>query len=148
MCFFLDGTGSVNVYINKEPKVAKTKNEIPYTKLFTGEINKVSFFLWGDTDHATKVYKFFDQKLGNKDFIKIIGILGYIDQTFPNCSHAKKFKHLVDDIWEIKLGQIRIACVWESTMLIGVYGIIKKCDAWPDQELRNAQIQRKLYSKK
>ncbi|MGB4407978.1 MAG: hypothetical protein WBI82_14040 [Sphaerochaeta sp.] len=128
--------------------MAKVRNEIPYTKVFTGDINRVVFLVWGDSVQTTKIYKFIDQKLSNKSIDKIIGVLGYIDQTFPDCSHAKKFKHLVDDLWEIKSGQIRIACVWRNTTLIGVYGIIKKCDAWPSQELKNAQSQRDLYFEK
>lgn len=148
MYFLLDEAGSINVYINKEPKVAKVRSKIPYTKVFTGDSNNVVFSIWGDSIQATKIYTFIDQKLSDKDIERIIGVLGYIDQTFPDCSHAKKFKHLVGDLWEIKSGQIRIACIWNKTTLIALYGIIKKCDAWPAQELRNAQNQRRLYFEK
>lgn len=125
--------------------MAKAKSKIPCTELFKGEINQVSFLVWGNSFQNTKIYKFMDKKLDKKNIDKIIGVLGYIDQTFPTCSHEKKFKHLVDDLWEIKSEQIRIACIWENTSLIALYGIIKKRDAWPNQELKNAQTQRKLF---
>ena len=124
------------------------RSKIPYRKVFTRDRTNVVFLIWGDSIQTTKIYKFIDQKLSEKDIERIIGVLGFIDQTFPDCSHAKKFKHLVDDLWEIKSGQIRIACIWKTTTLIAVYGIIKKCDAWPAQEVKNAQNQRQLYFEK
>jgi len=124
------------------------RSKIPYRKVFTRDRTNVVFLIWGDSIQTTKIYKFIDQKLSEKDIERIIGVLGFIDQTFPDCSHAKKFKHLVDDLWEIKSGQIRISCIWKTTTLIAVYGIIKKCDAWPAQEVKNAQNQRQLYFEK
>lgn len=128
--------------------MAKAKEKPHYTVLFSGDINHVRFKLWGDNLHKTKVYKFFDQDLDDNDLKKVLGVLGFIDLTYPNCSHEKKFKHLVDDIWSIKAGgQVRIACFWDANTLIGIYGIIKKVNAWPDQEVKNAKSQKKLYMK-
>ena len=119
------------------------KNQTCYTLLFTGALNQIQVFLCGDKNQKTQVYTFFDN-LNQNEVENLISDFAYIDQFFPTCSHAKKFKHLADDLWSIKEGQIRIACFWRRKKLIAVYGIKKKDPSWRKQDLDNAIRQYRL----
>lgn len=92
---------------------------IPLTNiLFGNEHSKIKFVCLGNESYKTQIYKFFDN-LSDKNIDSIIGVLGYINNTFPVCSHPIKFKKFSgQEFYEIKAYQIRIACFWEKNVLI------------------------------
>ena len=122
-------------------------NGQPLTVLIIGKKNRITFALLGDDSYRTQVYNFMDSRLeSEKEKNAIMGIFSFIDETFPNCSHEKKFKKFEgQSFWEIKSGQIRIACVWHQRTLICFYGCIKKDTKWSKRDKANAlQIYRNL----
>ncbi len=78
---------------------------------------------------------------------KLVSVLRAIDTKPLTYSHNQKFKRLERGVWEIKIGQIRLACVWDPKPinLVAVYGFNKKTDRWPSQHLENMRKQRDLY---
>ncbi len=78
---------------------------------------------------------------------KLIAVLRAIDTRPLTYSHGEKFKRLEKGVWEIKIGQIRLACVWDPKPLnlIAVYGFNKKTDKWPKQHMKNIRLQSNLY---
>jgi hypothetical protein len=78
---------------------------------------------------------------------KLTAVLRAIDTRPLTYSHPQKFKRLEKGVWEIKIGQIRLACVWDPKPinLIAIYGFNKKVDRWPRQHLVNMRQQKDLY---
>ncbi len=67
-------------------------NGQPLTVLIIGKKNRITFALLGDDSYRTQVYNFMDSRLeSEKEKNAIMGIFSFIDETFPNCSHEKKF---------------------------------------------------------
>ena len=64
---------------------------------------------------------------------KLVAVLRAIDTNPLMYSHPEKFKRLERGIWEIKIGQNRLARVWDPkpTNLVALYGFNKKSDRWP-----------------
>lgn len=122
-------------------------NGQPLTVLIIGKKNRITFALLGDDSYRTQVYNFMDSRLeSEKERNAIKSIFDFIDETFPNCSHEKKFKKFEgQSFWEIKSGQIRIACFWHQRTLICFYGCIKKDTKWSKRDKANAlQIYRRV----
>jgi hypothetical protein len=113
---------------------------IPLTELMYGYKNRLHFTVIGDSSNSTQIYEFIDNVFeSKKNRTAVQGVFGFIDETFPNCSHEKKFKIFEGQrFWEIKTGQIRIACFWNGKYLICFYGCIKKDNKWPKDEKKNA----------
>lgn len=84
-----------------------------------------------------------------KTLVKLVAILKAIDTKPLTYYHPEKFKRLEKGVCEIKIGQIRLACVWDPKPinLIAIYGFNKKADRWPKQHLENMRRQRDLYLK-
>jgi hypothetical protein len=78
---------------------------------------------------------------------KLTAVLRAIDTAPLTYSHPEKFKRLEAGVWEIEIGRIRIACIWDPRPLnlIAVYGFQKKSDRWPERHLLNMRRQRDLY---
>ncbi len=77
----------------------------------------------------------------------MVAVLKAINTKPLTYSHDEKFKRLERRVWEIKIGQIRLACVWDPKPinLVAIYGFNKKTDRWPKQHLENMRQQRDLY---
>ena len=117
---------------------------------FTTELYKdvFSFCLFGTSRYKTQVYKYLDNRLTDKLISKkIISILNAINSDPIRYVHPQKFKHLEDDVWEIKIKSLRIACIWDTKphSLIAIYAFDKKQNRWPKQELINMRKQKSKY---
>lgn len=119
------------------------KIKAPYDNtIFTGfKGSKIRFVLYGNDLKKSKVLKYVS-KLPDRGIIRIIAILGLIDQNFPHYENPTKFTTLEGSVREIKDYQIRIACFWQGTTLVGFYGINKKTNKWPDDDMK---LTRKIY---
>lgn len=115
---------------------------IPLTVLTLKESKKnhLHLALIGDASNPTQIYEFIDCQFEvEKIRDAVLGVFGFIDEKFPTCSHKLKFKIFEGQrFWEIKTGQIRIACFWYNKYLICFYGCIKKSDKWPKEDKKNA----------
>ena len=116
----------------------------------TEEIYKGNFgFRVFGTDLQTRqVSDYVIKTFGNqRNLDKLLAVLSAIDTEPLTYSHREKFKRLEKGVWEIKIGQIRVACVWDPKPLnlIAVYGFNKKADRWPKRHLENMRQQRDLY---
>lgn len=115
--------------------------EVFYSKNF-------NFLVFGTNTMPTQVRKYLDKVL-KKDINqkKLTSILAAINSNPLMYSHDQKFKHLEADVWEIKIKQIRIACVWDKkpNNLVAIYGFNKKRNDWPPGDLDNMRTQRLKY---
>ncbi len=93
------------------------------------------------SEYVTKAFK------NERNLVKLVAVLKAINTKPLTYSHDEKFKRLERRVWEIKIGQIRLACVWDPKPinLIAVYGFNKKTDRWPRRHLKNMRQQRDLY---
>ena len=106
------------------------------------------FRIFGKEDLRTQVYKFFDNEFGDaKIRRKLVSVLNAINSNPKMFSHAEKFKHLEDNVWEIKINQYRIACIWDAKPynLIAIYAFKKNEVKWPKRHLDNMRKQKALY---
>jgi hypothetical protein len=106
------------------------------------------FSVFGTPDFQTEVHKYLDEKLLDEKLSKkLIAILNAINTNPLLYSHEQKFKHLEDDVWEIKIKSLRIACVWDKKpeLLIAIYAFNKKYDRWRSQDLKNMRNQKSKY---
>ncbi len=107
-----------------------------------------NFLVFGTETMPTQVRKYLDRLLErNLNQKKLTSILKAISSNPLMYSHRQKFKHLEGDVWEIKIKQIRIACVWDKKPinLIAIYGFNKKRDDWSPKDLNNMRTQRLKY---
>lgn len=116
----------------------------------TTEIRKYSFWLrvYGTKDNKTSVYRFLDDLLEDDSVQKKLdSVLRAINSNPLKYSHEQKFKHLEDNVWEIKIYQIRIACIWDTKPhnLIAIYGFIKKQNKWSKHDLNNMRREKNAY---
>ena len=54
-------------------------------------------------------------------------------------------KHLFDGIWEIRVGQFRIAYFWHTSTCVLLHGIKKKRDKWSRNEKAIAKRNKRFY---
>lgn len=106
------------------------------------------FRVFGTDASPRQVSEFVLATFGNQRSLdKLTAVLRAIETNPLVYSHPEKFKPLEAGVWEIKIGQIRIACVWDPKPinLVAVYGVHKKTDRWPERHLTNMRRQRELY---
>lgn len=73
---------------------------IPLTELMYGYKNRLHFTVIGDSSNSTQIYEFIDNVFeSKKNRTAVQGVFGFIDETFPNCSHEKKFKFLKANVF-------------------------------------------------
>ncbi len=107
-----------------------------------------SFLVFGNNKYKTQVYKFLDTVLKNELIKKkLIAVFAAINTNPRGYVHPQKFKHLEDDVWEIKIKRLRIACIWDEKPdnLVGIYAFDKKTNKWPKRNLKNMRNQKKKY---
>jgi phage-related protein len=127
-----------------------TKRSDKYTFMLT-EIRKYtnySFQVYGTAEKQTGIYKYLDRILMDERMTKKLdAVLRAIDSNPMNFSHEQKFKHLEKEVWEIKIGQVRVACIWDKKpdMLVAIYGFQKKTQKWPKKELNNMHNEKNAY---
>ena len=108
------------------------------------------FRVFGTDVSPRQVSEFVEQTFTNERILdKLIGVLRAVDTSPLTYSHAEKFKRLEAGVWEIKIGQIRLACLWDPKplSLVAIYGFRKKSDKWPERHLENMRRQRDMYMK-
>lgn len=106
------------------------------------------FELFGSSEKKTQMYIFFDDEFDDeKLYDKLIAVLDAINSNPLLYSHDEKFKLLTDDIWEIKINQLRIGCLWDKKplKLIALYAFYKKRDKWPPQNITNVKSEKIKY---
>ncbi len=106
------------------------------------------FRVFGTESRSRQVSEYMERAFrGEKKLDKLVGVLAAIDTNPLMYSHEEKFKRLEKGVWEIKIGQIRLACVWDPKPinLVAIYGFDKKQDRWPERHLENMRGQRDLY---
>jgi len=116
----------------------------------TTELRRYTFWfrVYGTNQNKTSVYKFLDELLEDEATQKKLdSILRAISTNPMGYSHETKFKHLEEDVWEIKIHQVRIACLWDKKPdnLIAIYGFIKKKDKWPKKEIVKMRNEKATY---
>lgn len=112
-----------------------------YTKNFI-------FCIFGTKKISTQVFQFLDKELENEKLNKkLISVLGAINTDPMEYNHPEKFKKLEEKVWEIKIHQLRIACVWDPKPknLVGIYGFYKKKDKWDEKNLIKMRNQKEKY---
>ena len=113
----------------------------------TEEIYKgnFGFRVFGTARQPHQVSEYMAKTFKNeRNLDKLVAVLQAINTRPLTYSHYEKFKRLERGVWEIKIKQIRLACVWDPKPLhlIAVYGFNKKTDRWPRQHLENMRKQR------
>ena len=106
------------------------------------------FRVFGTDKEPRQVSKYIDKTFRSKKKTdQLVAVLNAINTDPLNFSHREKFKRLEPGVWEIKIKQIRLACVWDPKPLnlVAIYGFDKKADKWPDRHLKNMRRQKDLY---
>jgi hypothetical protein len=107
----------------------------------------VKFHLFSKENGRSQIIDLLKKDLTEILSKKLISALKAIDNEPLMFSHEQKFKPLEGEVWEIKFGQWRIACLWDPKpyKLIGFYAYIKQRQDWPKTELQNMRYQKELY---
>jgi len=110
------------------------------TRILYGDGKNFWFVIDEGEEHKTEIYRFIDG-LTLDEWKKIVRVLDAINTNPMTYTHPEKFKPLEGKIWEIKQHEIRIACYWQirGELLVGIYGLRKKVNKWPKNEMDNAK---------
>lgn len=115
-------------------------------RLYKGK--KFNFFIYGTSLAQTTVSKYIEKTFSSeKESKKLVNVLKAIDTDPQRYSNDEKFKRLEDDVWEIKISAIRIACIWErnKTELTAIYGFNKKTQEWSAGDLNKMRREKVQY---
>jgi mRNA-degrading endonuclease RelE of RelBE toxin-antitoxin system len=103
------------------------------------------------------VKKWFNQKSKKSQMVnnQAKKIFLYVLEIFKNFGHNGAFKKLPghrikrlwDDIYEIRVGQYRVAYFWDHEVCVLLYGFKKKTDEWSNEERDLTKTRKKIYFK-
>lgn len=89
--------------------------------------------------------------VGAKDRATFLHVLEVFELMGPAAGREKlprtQTRHLFDGIWEIRVGQYRLAYFWDSSTCVLLHGIKKKRDDWPSREKEVVKKRKSNYLK-
>ncbi|MDH5560972.1 MAG: hypothetical protein OEY59_08995 [Deltaproteobacteria bacterium] len=121
------------------------------TKWFPLDKEKANYSFWvfGKECFDTQVSKYLENILqGNRDLQhKLLHTLKAIDSNPKMYTHDQKFKLLEKNTFEIKIHQLRIACIWDPKPqnLVAIYAFSKKQTAWSKINLEAMRREKGKY---
>lgn len=90
--------------------------------------------------YATSEVIGFLEALNEDTFEKVIGLIQYVAEHGPP-NNREKSKKVVDEIYELKSYQVRLAYIYGSRRrtILMIHGFLKKTDDWPKNHLKVAK---------
>jgi hypothetical protein len=90
--------------------------------------------------YATSGVIEFLEGLEEDSFEKVLGLIQYVAEYGPP-NNREKSKKVVDEIYELKSYQVRLAYIYGSRRrtILMIHGFLKKSDDWPKNHLKAAK---------